>query len=354
MTAWLRTAAVLLVVAVAATLGLSSMSPPPARPGTAPEALFSAERAMGPLAAIASRPHPTGTEAASAVRAQLVDALTRLGLEVTVQDTTSLTDHYAAHGHPVVAGHVRNVVARRRGSSGPPAVLLSAHYDSRELAPGASDDGYGTAVLLETARALPPLRHDVIFLFTEGEEQGLLGAKAFVEESPLARDVAVVINVDCRGDRGAGVMFETSDRASDLVETLARVAPRVSAASLSQEVYRRMPNDTDLSEWLHAGRAGLNFGNIDGFERYHQSTDTLAHADPRTVGPSSSWATRRSSSRERWETATHCRGRPRTTTSTSTPDRCSSSTTPATPSRSAFSRWLGSSRPRSSPPGTDS
>ena len=157
MTAALRVAAVLLAMVAAAVAGLSSMAPPAVRPASAPAGLFSAERAMGPLATIASRPHPTGTAAASAVREQLVDAFTRLGFEVTIQDTTSLTDGYSRWGYPVAAGRVRNVVARRRGTDGPPAVLLSAHYDSRELAPGASDDGYGTAVLLETARALSTL-----------------------------------------------------------------------------------------------------------------------------------------------------------------------------------------------------
>jgi hypothetical protein len=286
MRAWLRVAAALLLLVAAALCGLASATPPAVRAASAPAGLFSAERAMGKLATIATRPHPTGTQAAGEVREQLVQELTRLGFDVAVQDATSLNERYAAWGYPVVAGHVQNVVARRGGTAGPPAVLLSAHYDSRELAPGASDDGYGTVVLLEAARALsslPPLRHDIILLFSEGEEQGLLGAKAFATESPLARDVAVAINVDCRGDRGAGVMFQTSDRASDLVETLGRVAPHVIAASLSQEVYRRMPNDTDLTEFLRAGHAGVNLGNIDGFERYHQSTDTLANADPRTV-----------------------------------------------------------------------
>lgn len=286
MTGWLRTILVLAALAAAAGLGFATTVPGPSHADAAPGDRFSAGRAMDQLAAIATRPHPTGTEAASEVRSQLVARLTELGFTVSVQDTTSVTARYAAHGYPVVGGHVRNVVARRAGTVGAPAVLLEAHYDSRELAPGASDDGFGTVVLLEAARALSvgaPLRHDVVLLFTEGEEQGLLGARAFVEDSPLARDVAVAINVEARGDRGVGVMFQTSDKASDLVETLARVAPRVSAASLTQEVYRRMPNDTDLTVWLESGHAGMNFANIDGFERYHQSTDTLANADPRTV-----------------------------------------------------------------------
>ena len=50
-----------------------------------------------------------------------------------------------------------------------------AHYDSVPFGPGAADDGAGVVTLLETARALkagPPLKNDVIFLFTDGEEAG--------------------------------------------------------------------------------------------------------------------------------------------------------------------------------------
>ncbi len=286
MTGWLRVALVLAVLTAAVALGFQSLDPPAPRPASAPEDQFSAERAMESLAYVGARPHPTGTESASAVRDFIVARMKQLDFDVSVQEATSINERYVRYGYPVVAGHVRNVIARRHGRSGGPTVLLEAHYDSRELAPGASDDGYGVAVLLETARALratPPPLHDVILLFTEGEEQGLLGAKAFARDDALSRDIAVVVNVDTRGSRGAGLMFETSDRASDLVETLARVTPRVTAASLAQEVYRRMPNDTDLSVWLAAGRAGMNFGSIDGFERYHQPTDTVANADPGTV-----------------------------------------------------------------------
>ena len=348
MTSWLRTLAALAVLAVAVVAGLAHMAPPAPRPASAPPDVFSAERAMRPLASIASHPHPTGTPADSAVRAEIVALLTTLGFDVTVQDATVVNDGYARWGWPVVAGHVRNVVARKAGTAAGPAVLLTAHYDSRELAPGASDDGYGTAALLETARALsvsPPLRHDVMLLFTEGEEQGLLGARAFVEESPLARDVAVALNVDCRGDRGPGVMFETGDDAADLIETLGRVAPGITAASLSQEVYRRMPNDTDLTVWLRAGHAGMNFGNIDGFERYHQPTDTLRTPTP---GPCSRSATRPSRWCAPWPTA-RLGSRPRrTTTCTSMWARCSCATTRATRSRSPSSRWPRCSPARSS------
>lgn len=291
----LRSLAAALVLALAVLAGLGSAAPPAPVPASAPPTEFSAERAMRDLAAIAERPHPTGTAAAREVRARIVRQLDALGFEVDVQDATSLTEDYARRwGMPVVAAHVRNVIALKRGTAPGPALLLAAHYDSRELAPGASDDGYGCAVLLETARVLAasaPLRHDVVLLFTEGEEQGLLGARAFVEQGAAARQVGLVLNFEARGDRGAATMFQTSPRAADLVDVLARALPHAAASSISQEVYRRMPNDTDLTPFLRAGYAGMNFANVDGFERYHQPTDTVANADAGTVQQLGTYAT---------------------------------------------------------------
>jgi hypothetical protein len=289
-----RAIAVVLALVAAIVMVVLAGAPPAAVPATAPPTEFSGDRAMRTLAVIAARPHPTGTLAADEVRATLVQQLEGLGLEVAVQDATSLTDAPAKRwGVPVVAAHVHNVVAWRQGAQPGPSLLLVAHYDSRELAPGASDDGYGTAALLETARALmasPPLRHDVVFLFTEGEEEGLLGARAFVEHHPLAHDVGLTLNFEARGDRGPVFMFQTGEQAGALIDVLAAAAPHVAASSMSQEVYRRMPNDTDLTVWLRAGHPGMNFANVDGFERYHQPTDSLQNADAATVQHHGSYA----------------------------------------------------------------
>ncbi|HEX3344832.1 MAG TPA: M20/M25/M40 family metallo-hydrolase, partial [Polyangiaceae bacterium] len=279
---------------LAVVLGVAPLAPTAPVPSSAPATAFSAERAMKTLAVLAAKPHPTGTAADDAVREYVAGELEGLGFDVDVEDTTGLTEVYARRwGIPVVAAHVRNIVARRRGTAPGPALMLMAHYDSRELAPGASDDGYGTVTLLETARALaasPPLRHDVLLLLTEGEEEGLLGARAFLEESPAAHDVGLVLNFEARGDRGPVMMFQTSEHAGGLVDVLASVAPHVAATSLSQEVYRRMPNDTDLTPWLRAGFPAMNFANVDGFGRYHQPTDTVANADPATVQHHGSYA----------------------------------------------------------------
>ena len=290
----LRAALLLLAIATFLAIGLASASPPRPTPASAPPTDFSAERALAHLTTIAARPHPTGSPAADDVRAYVSAQLRTSGFTVEEQEATSVSDAWAhAWGAPIIAARVRNVIARRAGTSPGPGVLLLAHYDSRELAPGASDDGFGVAALLETARALaasPPLRHDVWVVFTEGEEQGLMGALAFFAESPVVRDVGLVLNFEARGDRGPAVMFETSPGAGSLVDVLAREAPRVVATSISQEVYKRMPNSTDFTVALGAKVPGLNFANIDGYARYHQVTDTVANASLGTLQHHGSYA----------------------------------------------------------------
>jgi Zn-dependent M28 family amino/carboxypeptidase len=67
--------------------------------------------------------------------------------------------------------------------------------------------------MLETARALAsgePLRNDIVMIFTDGEEAGLLGASSFVAEHPRGAKGGVVLNWEATGNAGPSVLFETS------------------------------------------------------------------------------------------------------------------------------------------------
>jgi len=165
-------------------------------------------------------------------------------------------------------------------------VVLAAHYDSVGAGPGAADDGIGVAVLLESARALskdPPSERPVTFLFTDGEEVGLLGAEAFVRDAKELAASAVVLNAEARGTSGPSLMFETSQGNAALVEAYASATRRPAASSLFYSIYRRLPNDTDLSVFKRAGLAGLNFAPIGGVVRYHTPLDDLEHLSPATL-----------------------------------------------------------------------
>jgi len=273
-----RLATALGVVALCAVSILRVTRPPAPVPATAPDTVFSAERALRHVEAIAQRPHSMGTADHDRVRDYVVAQLTSLGLRPQIQATTAIGTRYQE------AGRVQNILAWMPGNDAKgKAVLLVVHYDGVEAGPAASDDAAGCAALLETLRALrarkQPLAHDVIALFTDGEEAGLLGAAAFAREHPWAKDVAVVLNFEARGTTGRSYMFETGPGNEDVVTAL-RAARDVTAGSTFTTVYRALPNDTDLSELAVLGLPALNFAFAGGVERYHTSRDDVAHLNP--------------------------------------------------------------------------
>lgn len=286
----------LLAVLLAAVLWWAGpgRQPPPVQPASAPATAFSAERARVHLEAIASRPRPPGSAGHAATKAHLLDALRGLGLEPQVQHATVMR----GSGATLTVASVANILARLPGTATAtggdaapvpgrrPAVVLMAHHDSVAHAPGVNDAGNGVAAILETVRALRagvPLRNDVIVLFTDAEEAGLLGARAWVENHPWAVDTGVVLNAEGRGQGGPVYMFRTVGANGGMVRTLARALPGAQADSLSSAVFALMPNDTDLSVLRDAGHLGMDFANLRGLSHYHTALDNLAQADPRTL-----------------------------------------------------------------------
>lgn len=281
-----RAAAALLlaILAAAAWVALHARpnEPPAAAPSSAPATAFSAERARRHLREITREPRPLGSSAHAATRAYLVDTLREMGLETHVQETTALR----RAGETLHAAQVANVVARLPGVQPRGRVILASHYDSVPHSPGAGDAGNGVAAILETVRALqsgPPLRNDVLVLFTDAEEAGLLGARAFVTEHPEYAAAAVVLNAEGRGNRGPVAMFRTTRDNGEIIQTLAAAVPDALAESMTDEAFRYMPNDTDLSVFARAGYAGLDFANAHGFTHYHMASDSFEAASVRTL-----------------------------------------------------------------------
>ena len=271
------------LITVAFTIGFiafAAKGPPRPLPASAPDSVFSADRAMRYVRAMSERPHPPGTVEHARVRDYVAAELTALGIEPQIQRTTAIGKRFQA------AGRVENVLGRLPGTKpGGPAILLAAHYDGVGASPAAGDDASGSSVLLETLRALKagaPLEHDVTFLFTDIEEGGLLGAAAFVAEHPWAKDVEVMINFEARGTGGTAVMFQTGPGNLDQIRLLRRL-PDIAASSVAVTVYRFLPNDTDLSEFFALGKPALNFAFADGVERYHTAQDDADLLDPGSI-----------------------------------------------------------------------
>jgi Peptidase family M28 len=181
-----------------------------------------------------------------------------------------------------VAGRVHNVVATWPGYDSTGQVLLAAHYDTTFGSPGASDDKSSVAAMLETARALAsgePLRRDIVMIFTDGEEAGLLGASSFVAEHSRGAQGGVVLNWEATGNAGPSVLFETSSGNAELIKEFAASAPYPIGDSAMAALYQAGMQNTDFTAFRDAGFVGLNFAFIDGMASYHTSVDTVAQLD---------------------------------------------------------------------------
>ncbi len=240
-------------------------------------ALARLQRILGP-----QQPHPVDSAANDEVRERLVAELRALGLKPRISDT--FTCNGAATGNTVSCARIRNVVATIGPAEGR-HVLLVSHYDSTPTGPGAADDGIGVASMLEVAALLKdrPLKRPVSLLFDEGEETGLIGARAFLNQDPLAARVDSLVNLESRGTTGPAIMFETSRPNGRAIRHYARSVDRPAANSLTTDFSRLIPNQTDVAVLKERPWTILNFAIIGNETRYHSPDDILANLDPNSL-----------------------------------------------------------------------
>ena len=271
-----------LLIAAAIFYSISSIQPPAPVPATAPDSLFSADRAAGYIKEIARTPHPLGSKANLKVREYIVGQLKAIGLNPQL-DTAIVTGSYDGIHY---AASVVNIVAVLPGIDNTKAVMLMAHYDSVPTGPGASDDGSGVATLLEALHALKsshPLRNNVMAVFTDGEEAGMMGGQALAENDSLLKQTGIAMNFEARGTSGPSLMFETSEGNGWLIRQFTESSPDPVATSLAYDMYKRLPNNTDFS-WLKAkGVDGLNFAFIGDVEHYHSELDNYSNINESSI-----------------------------------------------------------------------
>jgi hypothetical protein len=272
-------AVALLALASLIALAWALQRPPAPAPASAPATAFSAERAYADLQRMAGpEPTPIGSVAGDAVRDYLVSALSTAGLSVEVQKGLGSR----IFGGVTAAGLVDNVVATVPGYASTGQVVLAAHYDTTFGTPGAADDKSSVAAMLETARALggKPLRNDLVMIFTDGEEAGLLGASSFVaERRPMNDQGGVVLNWEATGNVGPSVLFETSSGNAELIKEYATAAPYPMGDSALAALYQAGNQNSDFTPFHEAGFVGLNFALMDGTAAYHHSGDTAERLD---------------------------------------------------------------------------
>lgn len=272
---------IIILAALVLTIGLAFKQfilPEPLPADTAGDQ-FSAGRAIELLEPLVQEPHPAGSPQLAEVRAKLVSQLEELGLQVEIQSTTGTLPRYNA------AGHADNILARLPGTQSSGALLLVAHYDSVPQGPGAGDNGSGVVTILESLRALQdelPLKNDILVLFTDAEEYGILGAQAFTGQHPWMDDISVVLNIEGTL-QGSVVLVETGPENGWFVRNFRQTSSHALGYSWLYDLFGLMPNLTDFMPFREAGLAGGNLFAFNGGSQYHTPRDTIENMDPRSL-----------------------------------------------------------------------
>ncbi|PWB49532.1 MAG: hypothetical protein C3F13_19220 [Anaerolineales bacterium] len=259
-----------IAILLLAGLSIVQMLPPRAVSAVAPATRFSAERAMADLQVVAREPHVAGSDAQARVREYIVEQVEALGLHAEIETSDSIS----------------NILVRLTGTNNSKSVLISGHYDSNSSAPGAGDDGISVVAMLESIRVLrasEPLRNDVLFLFTDGEESGWTGARAFIEAHPLAKDeTGMLLVFDARPGNAPLILAETSPGDAWLVRQMTGLPLAMWAASW-QNLQERNEYNTDFDVFQPAGYTGIFMQNEASGTRYHTTRDTVDAISPNLV-----------------------------------------------------------------------
>jgi hypothetical protein len=167
-------------------------------------------------------------------------------------------------------------------------VMLGGHLDSWHAATGATDNAIGCAVMMEAARILKAIgakpRRTIRVALWSGEEQGLLGSKAYVKEhfgtfenpKPEYNTFGGYFNVDSGTGRIRGAsVFGPRSAATVLREAL---APFEDLGVMGATTTRsRRSGGTDSTSFNEAGLPGIGLGQDPieyGTYTWHTNLDT--------------------------------------------------------------------------------
>jgi hypothetical protein len=177
-----------------------------------------------------------------------------------------------------------NTIAEIRGTEKPDeVVILGAHLDSWDLGTGVTDNGTGSMVVLEAARAimasgLKPKR-TIRFILFGAEEEGLIGSRAYAAAHASEADrIQAVLVLDNGTGRITGQALQGRNQDEQLWRDLLAPVASLGAANVRQG----NKGGTDHLAFIPYGVPGWNFDQESrGYNHTHHSqVDTYDHAVP--------------------------------------------------------------------------
>jgi carboxypeptidase Q len=180
----------------------------------------------------------------------------------------------------------RNVVADIKGTALGEMVLVGAHFDSWDPGQGAQDDGVGVAAVLEAARILRSLgikpRRTIRFAFFSGEEEALLGSRAYVKAHRTelyGLRAVVIMDSGAQTPRGFKIHGRSDIEAS--ARSLLAPLSSLGASGVSLEASFDMDHGPFLAAGVPVFTLWVDEGEYD--THHHAVSDTFDKVDPRML-----------------------------------------------------------------------
>lgn len=180
----------------------------------------------------------------------------------------------------------RNVIAEIKGTTPGEVVLIGAHFDSWDPGQGAQDDGVGVAAILEAAKILRTLgikpRRTIRFAFFSGEEQALLGSRAYVERHRDELDgLHAVVIMDWGAQTPRGFKIHGRSDIEAAARTVLAPLSALGASGLSLEASFDMDHGPFLAAGIPVFTLWVDEGEYD--THHHAVSDTFDKVDPRML-----------------------------------------------------------------------
>lgn len=183
-----------------------------------------------------------------------------------------------------------NVIAELKGTEKPDElVIVGGHLDSWDGAMGTTDNGTGTATTIEAARILTAVgakpKRTIRFMLWSGEEQGLLGSRAYIKAHPEENDRISAVLVHDGGTNYVSGIAATPAMKADFENVFAPVLTLNQEMPFAIREVRRLPAGigSDHDSYVQIGVPGF-FWNQAGIANYtythHTQHDVLAASIP--------------------------------------------------------------------------
>jgi hypothetical protein len=162
--------------------------------------------------------------------------------------------------------------------------MISSHFDSGISSHGATDSGIGVGAMLSIFQALArkscqnQLENSVIFNINNAEEDGLLGASAFVRHDWF-KSIKAFINIDGSGAKPHARSFLFRANSIELVENVLNALPYPHSSVIAAFAIRSSGSNTDFQPYATVGNLpGVDFAFYADRHLYHTMRDDIKHA----------------------------------------------------------------------------